>query len=193
MAKTYTLNVAGLTRELTICKVNDHMDIAAFIMLGDAELDDYLNRLSRRLATASPDPAQHYTLFAIDDGQINAFVTVDREKTLAMARAADARIAAGTAGPLTGIPVAQKDIFCAEGWTTTCGSKMLANFVSPYDATVIRKMHSEAGMVMVNLPTAGVDYHVPFGGRKGSSYGPREQGAYAKEFYTTVKTAYTLA
>jgi aldehyde dehydrogenase (NAD+) len=54
------------------------------------------------------------------------------------------------------------------------------------------KRHSQAGMVMVNLPTAGVDYHVPFGGRKGSSYGPREQGRYAVEFYTTVKTAYTL-
>lgn len=55
------------------------------------------------------------------------------------------------------------------------------------------KRHAQAGMVMVNLPTAGVDYHVPFGGRKGSSYGPREQGRYAQEFYTTVKTAYTLA
>lgn len=55
------------------------------------------------------------------------------------------------------------------------------------------KHRSTAGMVMVNLPTAGVDYHVPFGGRKGSSYGPREQGAYAREFYTSVKTAYTLA
>ncbi|NDP62901.1 aldehyde dehydrogenase family protein [Polaromonas sp.] len=55
------------------------------------------------------------------------------------------------------------------------------------------KRHSQAGMVMVNLPTAGVDYHVPFGGRKGSSYGPREQGRYAQEFYTVVKTAYTLA
>jgi len=54
------------------------------------------------------------------------------------------------------------------------------------------KRHSQVGMVMVNLPTAGVDYHVPFGGRKGSSYGPREQGRYAVEFYTTVKTAYTL-
>jgi alpha-ketoglutaric semialdehyde dehydrogenase len=54
------------------------------------------------------------------------------------------------------------------------------------------KRNSEAGMVMVNLPTAGVDYHVPFGGRKGSSYGSREQGTYAKEFYTTVKTAYTF-
>jgi alpha-ketoglutaric semialdehyde dehydrogenase len=54
------------------------------------------------------------------------------------------------------------------------------------------KRHCQAGMVMVNLPTAGVDYHVPFGGRKGSSYGPREQGRYAVEFYTTVKTSYIL-
>jgi alpha-ketoglutaric semialdehyde dehydrogenase len=54
------------------------------------------------------------------------------------------------------------------------------------------KRNAEAGMVLVNLATAGVDYHVPFGGRKGSSYGPREQGAYAREFYTTVKTAYTF-
>jgi acyl-CoA reductase-like NAD-dependent aldehyde dehydrogenase len=55
------------------------------------------------------------------------------------------------------------------------------------------KRHSQAGMVMVNLPTAGVDYHTPFGGRKASSYGPREQGAYAREFYTVVKTVYQLA
>ncbi|GAA4417105.1 aldehyde dehydrogenase family protein [Advenella sp. WQ 585] len=55
------------------------------------------------------------------------------------------------------------------------------------------KRHAQAGMVMVNLATAGVDYHVPFGGRKGSSYGPREQGRYAAEFYTTVKTAYVNA
>ena len=53
------------------------------------------------------------------------------------------------------------------------------------------KRHSQTGMVMVNVPTAGVDYHVPFGGRKGSSYGPREQGRYAAEFFTVVKTAYT--
>ena len=55
------------------------------------------------------------------------------------------------------------------------------------------KRHSQAGMVMVNLPTAGVDYHVPFGGRKESSYGSREQGRYAAEFFTVVKTAYTSA
>ena len=55
------------------------------------------------------------------------------------------------------------------------------------------RRNSQAGMVMVNLPTAGVDYHVPFGGRKGSSYGPREQGRYAVEFFTTVKTSYVAA
>ena len=54
------------------------------------------------------------------------------------------------------------------------------------------KANAKAGMVMVNLPTAGVDYHVPFGGRKGSSFGSREQGRYAAEFFTTVKTAYTF-
>ena len=52
------------------------------------------------------------------------------------------------------------------------------------------KRHAQSGLVMVNLPTAGLDYHVPFGGRKKSSYGPREQGTYAREFYTIVKTAY---
>ena len=55
------------------------------------------------------------------------------------------------------------------------------------------KRYSQAGMVMVNLPTAGVDYNLPFGGRKGSSYGSREQGRYAVEFYTTTKTAYVAA
>jgi acyl-CoA reductase-like NAD-dependent aldehyde dehydrogenase len=55
------------------------------------------------------------------------------------------------------------------------------------------KRNSQAGMVMVNVPTAGVDFHVPFGGSKGSSFGPREQGRYAQEFYATVKTAYTAA
>ena len=55
------------------------------------------------------------------------------------------------------------------------------------------KRNARAGMVMVNLPTAGVDYHVPFGGTRASSFGPREQGAFAAEFYSTVKTAYTAS
>jgi acyl-CoA reductase-like NAD-dependent aldehyde dehydrogenase len=55
------------------------------------------------------------------------------------------------------------------------------------------KRHAKSGLVMINLPTAGLDYHVPFGGRKKSSYGPREQGSYAREFYTVVKTTYISA
>jgi aspartyl-tRNA(Asn)/glutamyl-tRNA(Gln) amidotransferase subunit A len=86
---------------------------------------------------------------------LNAFITVDAEKTLAAAKAADARIAAGKAGPLTGIPIAQKDIFCAKGWKTTCGSRMLENFIAPYDATVIVKLEQEAGMV--SLGKANMD------------------------------------
>ena len=77
---------------------------------------------------------------------LNAFISVDRDKTLAQAGQADARIAAGDSGPLTGIPIAHKDIFCTEGWLTTCGSKMLANFVSPYDADVVTRMKA-AGLV----------------------------------------------
>jgi aspartyl-tRNA(Asn)/glutamyl-tRNA(Gln) amidotransferase subunit A len=110
-----------------------------------------LKELSQALAAKQISSVELTNLF-LDrierlNPDINAFVTVDREKSLKMAKDADARIAAGTAGPLTGIPIAQKDIFCAEGWRTTCGSRMLDNFVSPYDATVIRKMHTDAGLV----------------------------------------------
>ena len=110
-----------------------------------------LKELSQALAAKQVSSVELTTLFLdrIDrlNPQINAFVTVDREKSLKAAAAADARIAAGQFGPLTGIPLAQKDIFCAEGWRTTCGSKMLENFVAPYDATVVRKLEGEAGMV----------------------------------------------
>ncbi len=79
---------------------------------------------------------------------INAYVTVDAEKSLAQAKAADAQRAAGQAGPLTGIPLAQKDIFCTKGWLTTCGSKMLGNFVSPYDATVIERCNAAGAVIL---------------------------------------------
>jgi len=78
--------------------------------------------------------------------ELNAFITVEPERSLAQARAADARIAKGETGALTGIPIAQKDIFCADGWLTTCGSKILSNFVAPYDATTIEKFNN-AGAV----------------------------------------------
>ena len=114
-------------------------------------IEKSLKELGQSLASKEISAVELATLY-LDrierlNPEINAFVTVDRQKTLAMAAEADARLAAGTAGPLTGIPVAQKDIFCAEGWRTTCGSKMLADFVAPYDATVIDKLHRQAGMV----------------------------------------------
>lgn len=85
---------------------------------------------------------------------INAYIALDEAKTLAQAQAADALIAAGKAQPLTGIPFAQKDIFCAKGWTTTCGSKMLANFVAPYDAHVISQFDAVGA---VNLGKTNMD------------------------------------
>lgn len=101
---------------------------------------------------------------------LNAFVTLDEERSLAAARAADARIAAGQAGPLTGIPIAQKDIFCAQGWRTTCGSKMLENFISPYDATVIVKLEQEAGMV--SLGKVNMDEFAMGSSNETSWFGP---------------------
>ncbi len=77
---------------------------------------------------------------------LNCFVTLDPDRSRAQAHAADALRAAGHAQPLTGIPIAQKDIFCAKGWRTTCGSKMLANFVAPYDAHVVERFNA-AGVV----------------------------------------------
>ena len=82
------------------------------------------------------------------NGSLNAFITVDAGKSLSQAKAADARIARGEAGRLTGIPIAHKDIFCARDWLTTCGSRMLANFVSPYDAHVIGRFN-DAGCVIL--------------------------------------------
>ena len=133
-----------------------------------------LKQLSQALATKQISSVELTRLFldriARLNPVLNAFVTVDAEKSLNSARTADARIAAGTAGPLTGIPIAQKDIFCAEGWRTTCGSKMLANFVSPYDATVIRKMHGEAGMV--SLGKTNMDEFAMGSSNETSFFGP---------------------
>ncbi|PPD57225.1 MAG: Asp-tRNA(Asn)/Glu-tRNA(Gln) amidotransferase GatCAB subunit A [Methylotenera sp.] len=85
---------------------------------------------------------------------INAYIALDSDKSLAQAKAADVRIANGTAEPLTGIPFAQKDIFCAKGWQTTCGSKMLANFIAPYDAHVITQFDNAGA---VNLGKTNMD------------------------------------
>jgi aspartyl-tRNA(Asn)/glutamyl-tRNA(Gln) amidotransferase subunit A len=80
--------------------------------------------------------------------ELNAFVTVTHDRALADARAADAVLAVGEGGPLTGVPIAHKDIFCTDGILTTCSSRMLSNFVAPYDATVVSRWR-EAGTVLL--------------------------------------------
>jgi aspartyl-tRNA(Asn)/glutamyl-tRNA(Gln) amidotransferase subunit A len=100
--------------------------------------------------------------------ELNAFITVNPEMSLAQAREADAMLASGNAQPLTGIPVAQKDIFCAKGWLTTCGSKMLHNFVSPYDAHVIEQFN-KAGAV--NLGKTNMDEFAMGSSNETSHYG----------------------
>ena len=103
------------------------------------------------------------------NSSLNAFITVDRERTLAMARAADDRRARGEAGPLLGVPIAHKDIFCAEGWLTTCGSKMLANFVSPYDAGVVTRLKAAGA---VTLGKCNMDEFAMGSSNETSHFGP---------------------
>ncbi|WP_273702809.1 Asp-tRNA(Asn)/Glu-tRNA(Gln) amidotransferase subunit GatA, partial [Candidatus Accumulibacter vicinus] len=101
--------------------------------------------------------------------RLNAYITVDPARSLAQARAADERLARGEGGPLTGIPIAHKDIFCAKDWLTTCGSKMLSNFVSPYDAAVIARFQT-AGAVM--LGKTNMDEFAMGSSNETSFYGP---------------------
>ena len=82
------------------------------------------------------------------NGLLNGYITLTPERALADAAVADARLASGQAGPLNGIPLAQKDIFCTDGIRTTCGSRMLKNFVAPYDATVVERL-AAAGTVLL--------------------------------------------
>jgi aspartyl-tRNA(Asn)/glutamyl-tRNA(Gln) amidotransferase subunit A len=132
-----------------------------------------LKELSAALAGKKISAVELATLF-LDrierlNPTLNAFITVDREKTLAMARDADARRAAGETGPLLGVPLAHKDIFCAQGWKTTCGSKMLEDFIAPYDAAVVEKFKM-AGMV--TLGKCNMDEFAMGSSNETSYYGP---------------------
>ncbi|HST02188.1 MAG TPA: amidase family protein, partial [Usitatibacter sp.] len=113
---------------------------------------DTLKQLAERLAkreTSSVEMTKYFLGRIAKLGKpLNAFITIDEEKSLAQARSADERIAKGGAGPLTGIPIAHKDLFCARGWLTSCGSKILSNFVAPYDAHVIEQF-GRAGAVIL--------------------------------------------
>lgn len=135
--------------------------------------NDSLKQLSERLANREISSVELTTEFLRRIGklnpQYNAFITVDEEKSLAQARDADEKIAAGETGSLTGIPIAQKDIFCAKGWLTTCGSKMLSNFVSPYDADVIERFN-RAGAI--NIGKTNMDEFAMGSSNETSYFGP---------------------
>jgi aspartyl-tRNA(Asn)/glutamyl-tRNA(Gln) amidotransferase subunit A len=100
---------------------------------------------------------------------LNCFISLTEDKALSLARDADVTIKANDAGPLTGIPIAHKDIFCTHGIRTTCGSKILDNFISPYDATVVKQLES-AGMVM--LGKTNMDEFAMGSSNETSFYGP---------------------
>ncbi|MCA1797932.1 MAG: Asp-tRNA(Asn)/Glu-tRNA(Gln) amidotransferase subunit GatA [Xanthomonadaceae bacterium] len=103
------------------------------------------------------------------DAELNSFITVTPERALAQAEAADARRKRGDAGPLTGLPLVHKDIFCTRGVKTSCGSRMLDNFVAPYDATVVQRLDA-AGMVM--LGKSNMDEFAMGSSNETSWYGP---------------------
>ena len=115
-------------------------------------LNSTVTELSAALASRKVSSVELTRLFLdriqLLNGRLNAFITVDRDHSLAQARLADQRRARGDAGPLTGIPVAHKDIFCTKGMRTTCGSRMLEGFSSPYDAHVVERLNA-AGAVLL--------------------------------------------
>ena len=101
-------------------------------------------------------------------GKYNCYITLDPERSLEQARAADRMRAAGGGQPLTGIPIAQKDIFCAKGWLTTCASRILSNFKSPYDAHVVEQLN---GAGAVNLGKTNMDEFAMGSSSETSFYG----------------------
>ncbi|HRH74122.1 MAG TPA: amidase, partial [Zoogloea sp.] len=135
----------------------------------DSSLKDIAAALRDRKVSAVELATESLARIDAGNPRISAFVTVDREGALAAARAADARLAAGQGDPLTGIPLAHKDVFCTEGVLTTCGSKMLANFVSPYDAHVVSLLKA-AGAVMVGK--TNMDEFAMGSSNENSHFGP---------------------
>ncbi|MGR8920645.1 MAG: amidase, partial [Gammaproteobacteria bacterium] len=118
----------------------------------DDEFPGGLAALADGLASgqfSSVELTRHYLdRIAARDGVLNSYITVCEERALEQAAAADARRAAGNAAPLTGVPYANKDIFCTRGVRTSCGSRMLDSFEAPYDATVVERLAAAGAVVL---------------------------------------------
>jgi aspartyl-tRNA(Asn)/glutamyl-tRNA(Gln) amidotransferase subunit A len=135
----------------------------------NATLTELAARLARRELSSVELTRACLERIARLNGALNAFITVDEERALADARRADERLAHGEGGPLTGIPVAHKDILCTRGMLTTCGSRMLANYRSPYDAHVVERL-AEAGSVL--LGKCNMDEFAMGSSSESSYFGP---------------------
>ena len=119
---------------------------------------------------SSVELTEHYlSRIARHDGELNSFITVAHELAMSQARQADALLASGNAGPLTGIPILHKDLFCTAGVKTSCGSRMLDSFIAPYNATVVEHTNA-AGMPM--LGKANMDEFAMGSSNENSYYGP---------------------
>jgi aspartyl-tRNA(Asn)/glutamyl-tRNA(Gln) amidotransferase subunit A len=136
-------------------------------------INSSLKQLSSELAAKKISSVELTQLYlariAALNPALNAYITLNPDVSLAQARAADARLAQGKGEALTGIPFAQKDIFCAQGWRTTCGSKMLENFIAPYDAHVISQFN-HAGAI--NLGKTNMDEFAMGSSNETSYFGP---------------------
>ena len=123
-----------------------------------------------RKGTYSSVELTEYYLHRIASNQhLNAFITVVAEQAMAQARQADERLRKGTATTLTGVPLAHKDLFCTEGILTSCGSRMLSNFISPYDATVVEKLKAQG---MVTVGKTNMDEFAMGSSNENSYFGP---------------------
>src|SRR5262249_5571773 len=129
-----------------------------------------LSEALKKKVISSVELTQHFlSRIKKHDKILNSFITITEELALTQAKAADVRLAKGNANALTGIPIAQKDIFCTQGVKTSCGSKMLDNFIAPYNATVIEKFN-EAGAII--LGKTNMDEFAMGSSNENSYYGP---------------------
>lgn len=131
-------------------------------------LKSLADALAQKKVSSRELVSEYLTRIEALNPSLNAFITVDRDGALKAADAADQAIAAGKAAPLTGVPIAHKDLFCTEGVLTTCGSKILANFVSPYDANVVTQLKT-AGCV--SLGKTNMDEFAMGSTNESSAYG----------------------